>query len=241
MSFSKLLSSLYLVSFLLLVLLKAVSGDDPIYHICSSSGTFFTEDFYDGSLRRLSALQSSETPANKGFSLAMMGEVYGLALCRFDVVDVDCSSCVVDASKEIRNRCPNIKGATIGYDKCLYKYENENFFSIVDYQSAVTCDPGNAKEPAATFNGVRRDLLIHLAVGANQSELMYANGSRGLAGSEKLYGFAQCTRDLIFLDCLTCLDYAIMRVSSVCNGKRGGRNSGGSCILRYEMYQLLNN
>ncbi|XVE72680.1 hypothetical protein DITRI_Ditri11bG0058200 [Diplodiscus trichospermus] len=50
-------------------------------------------------------------------------KVYGLSLCRGDVSSKDCSSCIQDAAKQIRQRCPNQADARIWYDYCFLRSE----------------------------------------------------------------------------------------------------------------------
>ena len=48
--------------------------------------------------------------------------VYGLAQCRGDVDNKDCSTCIQDAAKQIRTRCPNEADARIWFDYCFLRY-----------------------------------------------------------------------------------------------------------------------
>ena len=48
--------------------------------------------------------------------------VYGLAQCRGDVDNEDCSACVQDAAKHIRMRCPNDADARIWFEYCFLWY-----------------------------------------------------------------------------------------------------------------------
>ncbi|XWS36618.1 hypothetical protein CRYUN_Cryun20dG0100200 [Craigia yunnanensis] len=47
-------------------------------------------------------------------------KVYGLAQCRGAVSSNDCSSCIQDAAKQIRQHCPNQADARIWYVHCFY-------------------------------------------------------------------------------------------------------------------------
>ena len=84
--------------------------------------------------RALSNFLSFSAP-RIGFGLASIGQgqnrTNGLALCRGDVSSSSCKSCVIEASKEIRKRCPLKKGAIIWCDNCLFKYSNEDFFGEI--------------------------------------------------------------------------------------------------------------
>ncbi|RVW68429.1 Cysteine-rich repeat secretory protein 38 [Vitis vinifera] len=74
----------------------------------------------------------------------------------------------------------------------------------------------------------------------SSTNLLFATGELVLEESMKLYGLAQCTRNLSSLDCKKCLDGAVSELPSCCNGKRGRRVVGGSCNVRYELYPFVN-
>ena len=70
--------------------------------------------------------------------------------------------------------------------------------------------------------------------------LLFATGEMEIGGgTEKLYGLAQCTRDLSGGDCKKRLETAIAGLPSCCDGKQGGRVVGGSCNIRYELYPFF--
>jgi hypothetical protein len=164
MSFSKFASSLSLLTVVLLF--KATFGVDPLFHICSSPDNFTTNDPYETNLKELVSYLSYETPT-KGFGLGSKGrgryQVYGLALCRGGVLDADCSTCVVNASKEIRNLCPYNKGATIWYDHCLFTYLDEDFFGQIDYENMVLMCNNQSVTETSSFKQGTANLLSQLA------------------------------------------------------------------------------
>ena len=104
MSFSKLASSLTLLAIFLLFKFKPTFGVHPLFHICSSNHQNFTaNDPYETNLKELTLYLSHET-ATKGFSVGSKGhgqhQVYGVALCRGDVLDIECPTCVVTEAKK---------------------------------------------------------------------------------------------------------------------------------------------
>uniref|UniRef100_A0A7N2LJN6 Gnk2-homologous domain-containing protein n=1 Tax=Quercus lobata TaxID=97700 RepID=A0A7N2LJN6_QUELO len=94
-------------------------------------------------------------------------------------------------------------------------------------------------ENPTSFNLKVKDLLSRLSNKAYANPKFYATGDLKLDSSSKLYGLAQCTRDLSGLDCKKCLDTAISELPNCCDGKRGGRVVGGSCNVRYELYHFV--
>jgi hypothetical protein len=125
--------SIYMLTFALL--LQTIYGASPLFHFCSSSENFTTNDPYDSNLRKLLGNLYYQTPP-QGFALGSVGQdpykTYGLALCRGDVEATDCRTCVNEATAEIHKRCPYNKGAIIWYDNCLLKYVNTDFLGKID-------------------------------------------------------------------------------------------------------------
>jgi hypothetical protein len=68
---------------------------------------------------------------------------------------------------------------------------------------------------------------------------LYAAGELELEKSKKVYGLAQCTRDISASDCSKCLDGIIGELPRCCDGKEGGRVVTGSCNIRYEIYSFV--
>ncbi|XP_022026931.1 cysteine-rich repeat secretory protein 38-like [Helianthus annuus] len=239
------MSSSFKIGVLLLFLfVQMVIGANPLYHFCSTnSGNFTTYSPYDQSLNKLLGNLHYKTPPN-GFGMSSAGpyqaQTFGLSLCRGDVSSEVCASCFVNASAEIRKRCPNNKAATIWYDQCLLKYSSSNFFGQIDNEfKFYLLNINNVSDPTF-FNLEAKRLLTSLSNTAYADPRMYAAGVIDLEGSKKLYGLVQCTRDLSSGNCKTCLDNAISDLPSCCDGKEGGRVVGGSCNIRYETYPFVN-
>ena len=179
-----------------------------------------------------------------GFGKSSVGQnsdqVNGLALCRGDVSNTDCKSCITESSSEIRKRCPDNKAAIIWYDYCLLKYSNADFFGQVDYQNMFYMWNVKDVSDPSSFNQKTKELLSNLADQAFTDTKMYATGEVELEESKKLFGLTQCTRDLSSSDCKKCLDDGISRLPNCCDGKEGGRVVSGSCNIRYEIYPFVN-
>ncbi|GMP54220.1 hypothetical protein CsSME_00019451 [Camellia sinensis var. sinensis] len=225
MSSSTFTSSLYLLSFTLLV--QIVIGVDPLFHFCSSPENFTANSPYESNLNKLMSYLYLKTPPT-GFGVGSVGQYQdtanGLSLCRGD----------------IRKRCPYNKGSVIWYDNCLVKYSNTDFFGKIDNGNRFYMwNLRNVSNPLS-FNQKTKDLLSQLSQQAYVAPKMYATGESELGYSEKLYGLVQCTRDLSSVDCKKCLDGIISELPSCCDGKEGGRVVGGSCNFRYEIYPFVN-
>jgi len=243
MASSKLFTTIFFL-FTLTLLLRTSLGADPLFHFCSTSGENFTaQSPYESNLKALINSLIYKTPSS-GFGVGSVGQyqtqqAHGLALCRGDVSSSECKTCVSEASKEIRSRCPYNKGAIIWYDYCLFKYSDSDFFGKIDSANRFYMWNLNKVSDPATFNYKTKELLSELAQKASSNPKLYAIGELELEKSKKLYGLTQCTRDLSSFDCKKCLDDAISELPNCCDGKEGGRVVGGSCNFRYEIYPFI--
>ncbi|KAL2248405.1 cysteine-rich repeat secretory protein 38 [Sesamum indicum] len=244
MAFTDRAFSLQLLLLISSFLIQTAISATPLFSICSNSHNFTANSPYEKNLIKLLGELYFKTPPT-GFGLGSSGQgydrAYGLSLCRGDVSTKDCGACVVDASDEIIKRCPNDRGAIIWYDNCLLKYADSDFLGKIDGQNRfymwnlqnVTIDPQE-------FNQRTRGLLSELSEHASKTGKMYAKGEVEVTGYEKIYGMAQCSRDLSGAECKKCLDDAVNELPRCCGGKQGGRVVGGSCNIRYEIYPFLN-
>ncbi|KDP25874.1 hypothetical protein JCGZ_22904 [Jatropha curcas] len=242
MSFSKFTSFIYLLTFPLLH--QTILATDPLFHFCSSSENFTTNGPYESNLNKIIGNLYIQTPQT-GFGFGSSGQkpdqAYGLALCRGDVSTSDCKTCVVEASSEIRKRCPYNKAAIIWYDNCLLKYSDKEFFGQIDNRNKFYMWNVRVVSNPVEFNGKTKELLSQLVKDAYVSPKLYATGELKLEETyDKLYGLTQCSRDLSSYDCKNCLDGIIGELPNCCDGKEGGRVVSGSCNFRYEIYPFVN-
>ena len=225
------------------LLLQTSLGTDPLFHFCSSNGNYTAYSPYESNLKTLINSLIYKTPST-GFGLSTVGQyqnqqAYGLALCRGNVSAQECKTCVSEATREILSLCPYNKGAIIGYDYCMFKYLDTDFFGKVDNTNQFSLLNVQNVSDAATFNYVTKELLSILAYKASVDPKLYATGELKIGESEKVYGLTQCTRDLSSNDCKKCLHDTINELPNCCDGKQGGRIVGGSCNIRYEIYPFV--
>ncbi|XP_020092543.1 putative receptor-like protein kinase At4g00960 isoform X4 [Ananas comosus] len=123
----------------------------------------------------------------------------------------------------------------------MLRYNNISIFSVLD-SSFNICMPTPAKVSTQPqlFDNLLGRLMDNLTVTAAQSPEMFAFGEVNFTESNKIYGMAQCTRDLYSVDCYRCLRTFVEDILSCCDGNQGGRVLGRNCVLRYELYQFYN-
>ncbi|XP_062106174.1 cysteine-rich repeat secretory protein 38-like [Humulus lupulus] len=249
MSFSKPNPLFLTFSILLpLIFLHAANATDPLFHFCFNKENFTSNSPFAKNLNELLTNRLPIKVPPTGFGVSSTGQggggnsqVNGLGLCRGDVSTESCKTCVADAAKELQERCPYNKGAIVWYDNCLLKYSDGNFFGQIDSGNRFYMWNVKDVDNPESFNPKVKELLSGLSYKASRTSKLYATGELELgAGPDpKLYGLAQCTRDLNGMDCKKCLDDAISELPNCCTGKIGGRVVGGSCYVRYEVYSIV--
>lgn len=133
------------------------------------------------------------------------------------------------------------KAGIVWFDRCLLKISPTGFFDKIDDKNKFYMYNTKKVSDPASFNAKTKALLTELAVKATRRSdklLLYETGEVNL-GKMKLYGMVQCTRNLRFTVCKTCLDTIIGELPKCCDGKEGGRVVSGSCNFRYEIYPFL--
>jgi hypothetical protein len=245
MSSSNLFATILISLTLALITQTSFALNDPLFHICSNSENFTAYSPYESNLKTLINSLIYKTPST-GFGIGSVGlvqsqnqQAYGLALCRGDVSTSECKTCVYDATKEIQSRCPYNKGAIIWYDNCMFKYLDNDFIGKIDNTNKFSLLNVQSVNDPIKFNNMTKDLLSLLANEASMDKKLYASGDLKIGKSERIYGLAQCTRDLSSLDCKKCLDDAISELPNCCDGKKGGRIVSGSCNIQYEVYSFV--
>lgn len=119
----KFMASLCLVT--IIALFQGVFGAYNIYTVCSFNENFTSNDPYETNLKELMSHFSHEIyPV--GFALGSKGhgqsKIHGLAICNMDISAKDSLTCITNATKELRRKCPYGKVGLMCYDDCLSRY-----------------------------------------------------------------------------------------------------------------------
>ncbi|GMY34724.1 cysteine-rich receptor-like protein kinase 25 [Fagus crenata] len=137
-----------LLSMLSVISLTIHAFDDPIYIVCANTtipknspcksslssllSSFSLYANCNFQLYSLTSSLSSNATSNKiQISVNISDPIYGLHLCRGDVIAKVCQACVAAVSKELANKCSRQMVAVIWYDQCMLRYSNASFFSTV--------------------------------------------------------------------------------------------------------------
>uniref|UniRef100_J3M8E9 Gnk2-homologous domain-containing protein n=1 Tax=Oryza brachyantha TaxID=4533 RepID=J3M8E9_ORYBR len=193
----------------------------------------------------LSSLSATAAASPSGFADNATGggpdRAYGLAQCRADVVgSSNCPGCLYDSVRDAANVCAGQRSAVVISDYCLVRYSNASFAGAADDRTVrLWWSPESTAQPER-FNLTLGALMRNLTgTAAHASPLMFAVGEADLPPSTKIYGMAQCTRDLAGGDCDRCLVTAVSNIPTCCDGRQGGQVITRSCSIRYEVYPFF--
>ncbi|KAL6339439.1 hypothetical protein AAG906_032973 [Vitis piasezkii] len=166
--------------------------------------------------------------------------VYGLAQCRGDVGKEDCSTCIQDAAKQIRTRCPNEADARIWFDYCFLRYSNKDFIGEVDTGFGIYYYNVDNVTETERFNEELSKLMEKIRSQAVEPQNAgLGKGQTELTPFITLYALVQCTRDLSPLSCAQCLAIAVGNFPNFCDNRKGCRVLYSSCYTRYELYPFF--
>ncbi|KAM1123820.1 hypothetical protein ACFX19_005256 [Malus domestica] len=219
------------------------TGTVFLLSFCPNTTTFTPNSTFQSNLNRLLSTLSSNANRSTGPYNASVqtpnNAVYGLFLCRGDVVGTDaCETCVATATAEAPQRCPIYKEVVIWYDYCMLRYSYQSFFSKWDDKPAMYMmwNKQNVSSYATDqnlFNEVLAATVTEVAAEASSSIHKFATKEKSVSGLPTLYGLAQCTQDLSSGDCNWCL---LGAATTIPTRNVGGRVLDLSCNLRFEVY-----
>ncbi|XXG53952.1 hypothetical protein AAC387_Pa03g1959 [Persea americana] len=216
------------------------SDSSSIFHRCLYVDSNPSSKAFQTNLRLLLTSLISKAPSTSGFSNNSIGEtpdrVYGLVLCRGDVASDMCLNCLINITNDITRHCKDSTQGVAWYDHCLVRYNNHEFFGVIDTGRFFQIQNWTRKEHSKIDP---RRFLWGLVESAPSQPLMFAINKLEvkkdyLSQSETRYGLVQCTRDLNSHDCRTCLNELMKDYKSCCEGMRGWRIIAGSCSIWYD-------
>uniref|UniRef100_A0ACD5U1G6 Uncharacterized protein n=1 Tax=Avena sativa TaxID=4498 RepID=A0ACD5U1G6_AVESA len=216
----------------------------PRYADCPSNTNYTRGGVFQANLEALISFLPAAASAASGFTKNTTGaapdEAYGLAQCGADVNTSVCLACLDTLARDAASKCPGQKSSMLIYDDCV---SNASFFGAASTSPVYSfCNVENATEPDL-FRTQLGSLMGNLtSKAAYSTPRSFAAGVADFTPFAKIYGMAQCTRDLSADDCNMCLTVAVMYIPTACDGKprRGGRVFSRSCSIRYEVYQFYN-
>ncbi|XP_047045745.1 cysteine-rich receptor-like protein kinase 15 [Lolium rigidum] len=236
-----------LPSLFLLLVGAGIAAADLQHTDCPSNTNYTRGGIFQANLDALLSFLPAAASAASGFAENATGaapdQAFGLAQCRADVNESDCRACLDATAQDAAGKCPGQKSSMVIYDNCLLRHSNASFFGTADTSPEVAlCNVANATQVTQPelFMTQLGSLMRNLSsLAAYSSPRMFAAGEADVTPL-KIYGIAQCTRDLGGDDCNRCLSGTVTDILTGCYLKIGGQIFYRSCSVRYEVSLFYN-
>ncbi|KAK9681722.1 hypothetical protein RND81_10G023100 [Saponaria officinalis] len=241
-------------SLLLIFVLTCLAVDETLGqelrfdYDCTQNGNYTPNSNYQYALFNLLGSFTSQASKKQFYNNTVEqppDRIYGLYLCRGDVVGQDSSDCVTAAKNTVLKSCPYRLDAIIWFDYCLVRYSPNPFFGkLSENPPRLYNHTENTTRNQTEFENIVEGTMLGLVdeiktVGRSRSKagMMYVTKVVNLTDVYvNLYAMEQCTNDLTVTNCVVCLKYAI-RLLSV--QSRGSYVLCRSCVVRYETYPFF--
>ncbi|KAK7271536.1 hypothetical protein RJT34_27511 [Clitoria ternatea] len=121
------------------------------------------------------------------------------------------------------------------YPFCVLRYSNQNFFGKLTMRPRIPMlDATQNSTSAGEFDSDARVLMNGLIEIGSKTPLMFGTHMFNINGTQRRYGWVQCSRDITTEECRTCLSNMLEGVESCCEEKKVWRIFSPSCIVMYE-------
>ncbi|KAI3680583.1 hypothetical protein L6452_35356 [Arctium lappa] len=179
---------------------------------CGGSGNYTDNSDYK---QNLDDLLYSFTETNNGFGFynSTFGQANAAALCRGDIEPETCRRCVDDATRRLRQVCPNQIEAAGWYDACFLTYSNRN--RSMDNRIGVSVYGWN-RNNISDSNYQQWNQTVSVLLGRLRREAA---------------GGGECTPDLTAIGCEDCLAGATAEIRRF-DRRLGVRVYKPSCVVR---------
>jgi len=224
---------------------RKATGAGYLTRSCSEERSSDNSPYQTNLKTLLSSLSSNATANANGFynntvpPTNSSDTVYGLFMCRGDVLSDACKDCVANATHTLSSdtNCSSSKSSVIWYEDCMVRYSNSSFFSTVNTSPAYWIwNSANISSNSSNFMSLLEKTMRETTREAANSSNRYSAKQQNLTEFRTLYCLTQCTQDLSPQQCSNCLDSAMSDIPSCCDGKQGGRVLYPSCNIRYELF-----
>ncbi|KAL6216940.1 hypothetical protein ACLB2K_010158 [Fragaria x ananassa] len=215
--------------------------------VCSNEkGNFTNGSTYQENIKGLLSILLSNSngtyfyTASYGFS----DTVYGVGLCRPDILQDPCSTCLKNSSHLLTQSCPNQKEAIIWNQHCMLRYSNRSIYGLLElvpaYSQSKTenISSWDLYELNQELVGLLQELRNEAAAGGGLRKFQVYKGRSNKSNNQSIYGLTQCTPDLSEQDCKMCLDEGLGELQKCCYGMDYGRYDNPSCNLMYLVYDF---
>ncbi|XP_049355737.1 cysteine-rich receptor-like protein kinase 25 [Solanum verrucosum] len=251
---------IYLVLFLISQSITTILALDDHY-CCPNTTTYnnITNTSYNSNLNLLLSNLSSASREHLFYNFSIDGTdnfetIYGLFICRGDMLSVNCQDFVTRAVKDIILSCPGSKTAVLWWDDCMLRYSNQSIFPDPNYGSIIN----NPSTPFVIYNTItitnneqRRfkqilgkimdDVTTRAASDDRSIDRKIAIREAKFSVNTTIYALAQCIPHMSSKDCINCLENTIKVLNKCRDVYRGARVQFPNCFMRHEVYHFYNN
>ena len=102
-------------------------------------------------------------------------------------------------------------------------------------------DPRQNFTSAGEFDSDARILMNGLIQTGSEAPLMFGMHMFNINGTQRRYGWVQCSRDITSEECRTCLSNMLEEVDDCCEGRKVWRVFAPSCVVMYEIQPFFLN
>jgi len=237
---------LFLSPIFILVTL-ATTQPSFIYHACSNVvGNYTKKSTYEANLNHVLSSITSNTDIDYGFySNSSVGaqepdKVYAIGLCRGDLKQDVCRSCLNDSTVALTQLCPNQKAAIGWYDNCSLRFSNTPILCIeTENPNFTVWNSKNVSDVDGYGEALRTLLDTKISEAASGVSRKFATGTSPAPDFSKIHVLVQCTPDLSHQECSKCLQMISAQIPVCCVGQDGARYYTPSCNFRYESYPFF--
>ncbi|CAN6452112.1 unnamed protein product [Victoria cruziana] len=203
---------------------------------CNDTANYTADGAYQISLNQLFANLTTNAPRT-GFYTATAGHgadrVYGLLLCRGDVPSDICSNCVYNSVSQAFSGCSGRRSAVVWMEECFIRYSDVNFIGTASTGVNFSMPRPTTNSDPALFNRQLSRLMANLSSMVTGGLSRFAVDDVPFQGSQRIYGMAQCTRDITRSDCASCLEDVVREMPICCSGRSEGIVYTVNCGARY--------
>ncbi|KAK7401407.1 hypothetical protein VNO78_12850 [Psophocarpus tetragonolobus] len=159
--------------------------------------------------------------------------VYGLYLCRGDVNNTLCNSCVQNSTTLLNQHCPNSTSAIMWLPFCVVRYSNQKFFGKLTIKPRVPMFDAT-QNFSGEFDSDARILMNGLIQKGSEAPLMFGTHVCNINGTQTRHALVQCSRDITREECRTCLRNMVEEVQNCCMEKKVWHVFSPSCVVMYQ-------
>lgn len=172
--------------------------------------------------------------------------VYGYYMCRGDVSLQVCNSCILNGTQFASEAdCEHVDGI-FDSEMCIFRYSNRSTYGLWEATSLVfdfiEANVSNYHQFNQTLSTTMEELINDAAYESSNggSILGFATMEAEVTGDETIYSLAQCTPDILGVNCSRCLRSGLSSLRRWANGAPAAYATMNKCHLRYDNVSFYN-